>query len=194
MNQKYDNIYLNTLMEDLTILDLENIVQLISSKLIKEAHQLDRKYQEILSQKLSSIESKSKHKQEQVERPQWTKDEEQALFKLIKKFPPGTKDRLTRLSEGLKSKFDEQEVALKMADMRNLKEDTQQQLNANVTKTIEWSTEQQKQLQDAIKVVSKTLPPKERWEEISNLVEGKSAKDCVERFKEIQSKLKSTGK
>lgn len=36
-----------------------------------------------------------------------------------------------------------------------------------------------------MKIVPKNLEPKERWEKISKLVPGKSAKECVERFKEI---------
>lgn len=57
-------------------------------------------------------------------RPVWSKEDESNLFKLIKKYPPGTKERLTRLSEGLKDKFEESEIGLKMADLRNHKEET----------------------------------------------------------------------
>lgn len=35
-----------------------------------------------------------------------------------------------------------------------------------------------------------TLPVKERWIKISEKVEGKSAKECYERFKEICARVK----
>lgn len=39
-----------------------------------------------------------------------------------------------------------------------------------------------------------SMPVKERWLKISELVDGKEPKQCFERFKEIVSKIKTKGK
>ena len=50
--------------------------------------------------------------------------------------------------------------------------------------------EQQKQLEDGMREFPGTIPVKERWVKIAEKVEGKSAKECYERFKEICAMLK----
>jgi hypothetical protein len=42
-----------------------------------------------------------------------------------------------------------------------------------------------------MKDVPANVPTKERWVKIAELVDGKSAKECYERFKDIVSKLKA---
>lgn len=53
----------------------------------------------------------------------------------------------------------------------------------------DWSQAQQKQLEAALKKYPATLEKKERWTKISEAVEGKSAKECLDRVKEIREKL-----
>jgi DnaJ homolog subfamily C member 2 len=53
----------------------------------------------------------------------------------------------------------------------------------------DWSQTQQKQLEAALKKYPATLDKKERWTKISEAVEGKSAKECLDRVKEIKEKL-----
>lgn len=53
-----------------------------------------------------------------------------------------------------------------------------------------WSVEQQKQLEDGMREFPGTIPVKERWIKIAEKVDGKSAKECYERFKEICAMLK----
>ena len=45
----------------------------------------------------------------------------------------------------------------------------------------EWTTVQQKALERALSVVPKDLPPAERWQQIGEMVEGRTAKECVAR-------------
>lgn len=53
-----------------------------------------------------------------------------------------------------------------------------------------WTQDQQKSLEAALKKYPGSLPVKERWEKIAAECEGKSMKECVERFKWIKDKLK----
>lgn len=54
-----------------------------------------------------------------------------------------------------------------------------------------WSPDQQKQMEQGMKTVPASVPAKERWVKIGDLVDGKTPKECFERFKEIVSKLKA---
>jgi len=57
-----------------------------------------------------------------------------------------------------------------------------------------WTSTQQTQMEAAMKKFPGSMPAKERWIAIAELVEGKTAKDCFTRFKSIVAKLKSDGK
>ena len=54
----------------------------------------------------------------------------------------------------------------------------------------EWSDEQQKQLEGGMRKYGKDMDAKERWTKIAAEVEGKTPKECFERFKEICARLK----
>jgi hypothetical protein len=54
-----------------------------------------------------------------------------------------------------------------------------------------WTTEQQRQMEAGMKSVDPKMPTKERWVAIAELVEGKTPKECFERYKSIVAKLKS---
>jgi DnaJ family protein C protein 2 len=54
-----------------------------------------------------------------------------------------------------------------------------------------WTAEQDKQLQDGLAKYPASMEKNERWDKISEGVEGRSKKECVERFKAIREALKS---
>lgn len=55
-----------------------------------------------------------------------------------------------------------------------------------------WGKEQQSALEKGMKdFTAKEFPGKVRWEKISEVVDGKSPKECFERFKEICAKVKA---
>jgi len=56
-------------------------------------------------------------------------------------------------------------------------------------KTSEWSTEQQKQLETALKKYPANASDTERWDKISEAVTGKSKQECIARFKEIREAI-----
>jgi len=53
----------------------------------------------------------------------------------------------------------------------------------------EWSTDQQKQLETALKKYPANASDTERWDKISAAVTGKSKQECVARFKEIREAI-----
>ena len=46
-------------------------------------------------------------------------------------------------------------------------------------------------MEQGMKKFPGSMPTKERWIAIAELVEGKTAKECFERFKQIVAKLKA---
>ena len=56
-----------------------------------------------------------------------------------------------------------------------------------------WNSNQQKQLEVALKKYSKSLSANERWTKIAKDVDGKDKKDCVERYKELSKVVESKG-
>lgn len=53
----------------------------------------------------------------------------------------------------------------------------------------EWSQAQQKALEVAMKQFPATMDKKERWTKIAEAIPGKTAKQCIDRVKEIKEKL-----
>lgn len=53
-----------------------------------------------------------------------------------------------------------------------------------------WSSAQQKQMELGMKEYPGSIPAKERWTKIAKMVDGKTPKECFERFKVIVAKLK----
>jgi len=54
-----------------------------------------------------------------------------------------------------------------------------------------WTNDQQKQMENGMREFGADLPTKERWIKIAERVDGKSAKQCYERFKDLCAKAKS---
>lgn len=61
---------------------------------------------------------------------------------------------------------------------------------ANSTTEDNWSEEQQKALESALKKFPSSLPANERWTNIAGEVEGKTKKQCVDRYKYLSSLIK----
>jgi hypothetical protein len=57
--------------------------------------------------------------------------------------------------------------------------------------SVEWSQEQQKQLESGMKEVPTSVAAKERWIQIAERVEGKTPKECFTRFKDLCAKAKA---
>ncbi len=54
-----------------------------------------------------------------------------------------------------------------------------------------WTTEQQRELEQALTDFPATMEKNERWKSIAATVNGKTVKQCVARYKWIREQLKS---
>lgn len=57
--------------------------------------------------------------------------------------------------------------------------------------TDEWSESQQEALEEALIRFPASLPPKERWTKIGGAVDGRTAKECLTRYKALKSALQA---
>lgn len=151
---------------------------------------------------------------------EWTQQEINLLTKGVIKFPPGMLERWKRIAQYIGGRFSEQECAdkaklMKTQHIKDLKKKEEEGIDGPKPETApkkkpepqvaepkkeeasvkendvaNWTQEQQKTLEAALKKYPATLPVKERWEKIASEIEGKTMKDCVERFKYIKEKLK----
>jgi hypothetical protein len=85
----------------------------------------------------------------------------------------------------------EQEDALKKAKGSATKNGSAKQAAPVVDDPDAWSQEQQKQMEAGMREFGANMPTKERWIAIAEKVEGKSAKECFTRFKELCAKAKA---
>lgn len=132
----------------------------------------------------------------------WSKEELTALTKAVKKFPPGGANRWDAIASMINT--------LCKPDNPRTKEDCIHTYNKIVSLSgapvltssngngapalvdeVVWTEGQDKALQDALKKYPATMEKNDRWAAIAKDVEGKTKKDCVNRFKAIRDALQS---
>ncbi len=143
----------------------------------------------------------------------WTKEEMFLLQKGVKKYPAGTKKRWDKIKEIVKTKNEDEIIQMthyltanpniKIEGDINLKELLRKEKKANnnneekkeknktekKSSEANWTADEQKLLEEALKKYPSSLPPNERWTNISKHV-GKTKKQCVERYKYLASLIK----
>jgi DnaJ family protein C protein 2 len=141
----------------------------------------------------------------------WTKEEMFLLQKGVKKYPAGTKQRWDKIKEIIKTKTEEEIVQMthylvvnpniKIEGNINLKEllskdkkekkdeDKNNKKEKKEKNEINWTNDEQKLLEEALKKYPSSLPANERWSNIAKHV-GKTKKQCVERYKYLASLIK----
>lgn len=124
----------------------------------------------------------------------WTDEEKQLLCKTIVRFPPGTPRRWEKIAEILgrhvshvteMSKQIQNTVGLSGNTFQETFSPIAQPIDENLLQTSEWSQNDQKLFEMALKNVSKDLPQHERWEQISRCVPGKTSAECLARYRSI---------
>jgi DnaJ family protein C protein 2 len=154
-----------------------------------------------------------KKEEEEKKESIWTKEEMFLLQKGVKKFPAGTKRRWDRIKEIVKTKNEDEIIQMthyltinpniKIEGDINLKELLQKEKKNNDKKEeekeekkeekksneINWTAEEQKLLEEALKKFPSSLPANERWTNIAKHV-GKTKRQCVDRYKNLASLIK----
>ena len=143
----------------------------------------------------------------------WTKEEMFLLQKGVKKYPAGTKKRWDKIKEIVKTKSEEEiiqmthyltinpnikiegDINLKklLQKEKNQKDNEKEKKEENKTEKknneVNWTAEEQKLLEEALKKYPSSLPANERWANISKHV-GKTKRQCVDRYKYLASLIK----
>ncbi|KAG8341353.1 putative DNAJ-like protein [Trypanosoma vivax] len=140
-----------------------------------------------------------------VEIKQWDEEDLVRLQKATAKYPPGTVDRWSRVVEMLRGKFSEEEAMAKVNEITTgLANNTvvagssrNNSVNGGGDRTAKtggvvvesqipsvenWSVVQQKMLESGLREL-KDYTGKDKFQKIAAGVEGKTARDCFERFK-----------
>ena len=212
---KYDDYYLDEIFSKMHDDDFEPALEFINAVIQLDVSVLDKRLQELKQQRLKGeTVTKTVVETIKEEKPEleWTTQELSLLTKGVAKYPAGTQDRWNRISLYIGGRFSEaqvlekakvlkskhkNELSFKIPNFVNPKVDPQKaeavpkpspapevdQKDQNPV--LNWSQDQQLQLEKAMKKHPPTLPAKERWEKIASEVDDKSMKECVERFKWI---------
>ena len=181
------------------------------SKFEKEDNNIKKK--EIIEKckSLFGMKFKEEIKEDKEKDSIWTKEEMFLLQKGVKKYPAGTKKRWDKIKEIVKTKNEEEIVRMthylvvnpniKIEGNINLKELLQKEKKEQNNEEkknksekqekseINWTGEEQKLLEEALKKYPSSLPTNERWTNISKHV-GKTKKQCVERYKYLANLIK----
>eukprot|EP00667_Euglena_gracilis_P006558 EG_transcript_6619 len=135
----------------------------------------------------------------------WTEQELVDLAKGIAKFPGGSFNRWENIAAYIGTKTPDQVLrrtklmthqlhegqpptkpeAIKQGDAKPLKSAEE----AAAVVEDPWTKAQQKQLEDALKTL-KEYKEKDKWDKVAALVEGKTKKQCVERYKYLATLFK----
>lgn len=125
----------------------------------------------------------------------FTKEEIVALAKGVKKFPPGG-NRWDSIASYVNSvcrpdipRTRAECIATFNKSKRNGESDASAKTDASTEDL--WSEEQDKALEAALSIFPAAMEKNKRWTSIAKSVEGKTKKQCVQRFKEIRDALKN---
>ena len=158
-------------------------------------------------------------KKEEDEKKQsiWTKEEMFLLQKGVKKYPAGTKKRWDKIKEIVKTKGEDEiiqmthyltinpnikiegdinlkELLLKekkqnKVDEKEKKEEKKDDKKEEKKSEMNWNSEEQKLLEEALKKYPSSMNANERWTNIAKHV-GKTKRQCIERYKYLASLVK----
>jgi len=164
----------------------------------------------------------SKEKEMKLRESMWTKEELSALAKGVKKYPAGGANRWETISnfinnlvkpETPKTKDEciqqynqitsnrAMSVANKKSSSSSAADSSKSNGNskknsslANGSATSGWTAEQDSQLEKGLSTFPSSMDKNERWTNIAKGVNGKTKKECVQRFKQIREAIKNRGK
>ncbi|XP_029665444.1 dnaJ homolog subfamily C member 1-like [Formica exsecta] len=132
----------------------------------------------------------------------WTDNDILELIKYVKKYPGGTPERWEKIASVMnRSVAEVTHMAKKVKDeglkpIELIEEEVVEERpkkiktrSENTVSTVEWSQEQQRALEAALTKYPKGASV-DRWEKISNCVEGKTKEECQARYKQLVELVK----
>ena len=184
-------------------------IEKVDKKEIKKT--IIEKCKKIFGMKFKDEKKEEDEKKESI----WTKEEMFLLQKGVKKYPAGTKQRWDKIKELVKTKSEEEIIQMthylkvnpniKIEGDINLKELLKKEKKGNNVEEdkkedkkddkkdkkseVNWTAEEQKLLEEALKKYPSSLSANERWTNIAKHV-GKTKRQCVDRYKYLASLIK----
>jgi DnaJ family protein C protein 2 len=216
-NYEYDQYFVDEFVKKLTDHDIQTLVTEVQNMQVTEdefnrVRAMIDKTKEENDQRIKDLRNGVKVAEEKKKaKREWIRDEFVLLAKALNKYPGGTQERWKTIAEFMGPQYTAKEVidnakiltekrALRSAGKNVIKEPEEiirskdgRKEDAEEKKVIageEWTDEQQKLLEQALKKFPKTLSPKSRWGGIAKAVGDKTPKDCLARFKYVSSLLK----
>lgn len=143
---------------------------------------------------------------------EWTEDDLSRLQKAVAKYPPGTVERWSKIVVQLRHRFTEEQAMMKVNELTaalhsggpagashgasmaggagatagataSATVSTGSPASPPTTPAVEdWTVKQQKQLEQGLREL-KDYKEKDKFQKIAKMVEGKTAKECFDRFK-----------
>lgn len=148
-------------------------------------------------------------KSNQAKSPPWSESELSMLSKAIKRFPAGSRQRWEGISEYLSTQLKlevprtKEECIAKYQELQNAPASkgggpptsaAAATTPAPAASKDGWTVEQQLQLEAGLQKHPAFLEKNERWKRIASEVQGKSKKECVERYKVILKGIQAAKK
>mmetsp|Transcript_14406 Transcript_14406/g.21751 ORF Transcript_14406/g.21751 Transcript_14406/m.21751 type:complete len:618 (+) Transcript_14406:110-1963(+) len=137
----------------------------------------------------------------------WTEEELSMLAKAIKRFPAGARQRWEMIADHVSSQLrleiprTKDECIAKYQELQAAPKRTKAQTEIPkssappVVHTVDengWTEQQQKQLERGLAMYAASLEANERWKLIAAQVDGKSKKECVERYKQLRKAVQAS--
>jgi len=181
------------------LLNSEELDPWIEKLTNKESGEEVKELDDMLKKRKEEILEDEKRKK----RREWTEEDINNLSKALKKFPEAIPNRWAQITEFVKT-HTQKEVVAKAQEL--IRKEELEELEKKMSKvafeeykkklgiiTIDqskvWTSEEQKALELALKKYPSSLPANERWKKIAEDLptKTKTAKDCLERVKEVHS-------
>lgn len=211
-NYEYDQYLFDELVKKMVDHDIQTLVSEVQN--MQDTEEDFARVKEIVDkiknesiQRIKERQEKEKAKEEKKKaKREWTKDEYALLSKAWNKYPGGTQDRWKTIASFMGDQYTSKDIidmaknlstkgknAMKGSEeiirsKAGRKEDTDEKKEKFAEE--DWTEEQQKQLELALKKFPKTLSPKSRWGGIAKAVGDKTPKEWLARFKYVSALVK----
>lgn len=205
VNEAYDRYFIEEFVKPMSSVEMQSFINDIKSQSPETSvkyilEQVKSRVEEVERTKLEAKMLQKKNSAKSKEK-QWSEDDLHLLTQGMNKFPAGLKNRWKYITDYFEGRFEFKEVIQKGQKVMNqkslvqagrdvYKEQKEEPKKPEPTQ-YDWSEEQQKALEGGLKKFRKSLPPKERWTSIAGVVEGKTAKECLARYKHVVAMLKN---